>query len=174
MHKYVLERIQVIERPLAAAFEFFGDAFNLERITPPLLRFQILTKPPIRMRSGALIDYRLSLFRVPFRWRTLIEQWQPGEGFVDRQLAGPYALWRHTHTFVALDADRTLMTDRVEYALPLGLLGRLAHFFFVRRMLERIFDYRAEMTARLLSPGPRAFAITAGPRAVNWAPGAGD
>jgi ligand-binding SRPBCC domain-containing protein len=172
MGNYVLERAQVIERPLADTFEFFGDAFNLEKITPSYLRFRILTPAPIAMRAGTVIEYRLALGGVPFRWRTLIEEWEPGERFVDSQLTGPYALWRHTHTFEALGHARTLMRDRVEYRVPFGPLGRLAHVLFVRRTLEKIFDFRAETTARLLAPRAPSFAPS--PPAADFAFKSGD
>ena len=68
---HVLEREQFVPRPVAEVFAFFSDAANLERLTPPRLNFKILTPLPIAMRSGAVIDYQLSLFKVPFRWRTL-------------------------------------------------------------------------------------------------------
>lgn len=149
---YTLEREQEIRRSRHETFAFFGDALNLERITSPFLRFRILTPPPIRMAAGTLLDYRLSLFGVPFRWRTVIESWQPEETFVDLQIKGPYALWRHTHYFETLSSERTLVRDRVEYRLPCGLMGRLAHCLFVARWLKQIFDYRAEMIAQLLAP----------------------
>ena len=152
MKIYVLEREQLIARPRHEVFAFFGDAFNLERITPRFLSFRILTERPVRMGPGTLLDYKLSLFGVKFYWQTRIEEWRPEEYFVDVQLKGPYSLWRHMHSFEELDGGRTLMRDRVEYAIPYGPLGRLAHGLFVRRSLERIFDHRAEMTARLLEP----------------------
>ncbi|HVF91544.1 MAG TPA: SRPBCC family protein [Blastocatellia bacterium] len=152
MHTYVLERSQVIHRSRGEVFAFFGDAFNLERITPPLLHFRVLSYAPVKMRAGALLDYRLALFGVPFYWRTLIESWTPEESFVDTQIKGPYRLWRHTHTFEALSPETTLMRDRVEYGIPLGILGRIAHRSFVAGTLKKIFDYRSEMTARLLAP----------------------
>jgi len=155
MHTYVLKRSQVIYRSRGETFNFFSDAFNLERITPPLLRFRILTPPPIEMETGALLDYRLALFGVPFHWRTLIEEWTPAVSFVDSQVKGPYGLWRHTHTFEELSPNATLVRDRVEYRIPFGLLGRVAHLLFVRRALNKIFDYRAKMTARLLAPRAR-------------------
>src|SRR5215475_10859701 len=119
---YVLEREQVIARPRSETFAFFGDAFNLERITPAFLRFRILTPPPIRMAAGTLIAYQLSLFGIRFRWKTLIESWSPEDSFVDTQLKGPYALWEHTHTFEAIDAHHTRVLDRVVYCLPYGIL----------------------------------------------------
>jgi len=152
MKTYIIEREQVIERPRGETFAFFSDARNLERITPSFLRFRILTPPPIRMRAGLILEYALSLFGARFHWKTLIEKWTPEESFADVQLKGPYSLWRHTHTFEEMDAGRTLVRDRVEYCLPLGILGRIAHGVFVKKSLKKIFDYRAEMTARLLAP----------------------
>lgn len=152
MQTYVLARTQIIERSLNATFAFFGDAYNLEKITPEFLRFRILTPRPIVMKAGTLIDYSLSLFGFPFQWQTRIEKWEPGVSFVDRQVTGPYALWVHTHIFKTLEANRTLMQDRVEYQLPLGLLGDVAHALFVEATLKKIFDHRAEVTAQLLAP----------------------
>lgn len=152
MKIYTLERIQVIERSRGETFAFFGDAFNLERITPRFLGFRILTPPPIHMQAGTILEYRLSLLGVPFYWKTLIEKWTPETSFVDVQLKGPYSLWRHTHTFEVLEPNRTLVRDRVEYSVPLSFLGRIAHALFVRYSLNKIFDYRAAETARLLAP----------------------
>ena len=152
MATHVLERAQLIDRPRGEVFSFFADARNLEAITPEFLRFEILPPAPVEMRAGTLIDYRLSLFGVPFRWRTRIEEWEPGRRFVDLQLRGPYALWHHTHAFEDADGG-TRMTDRVRYRLPLGPLGELAHPVFVRRTLERIFDFRRDRIARLLGAG---------------------
>jgi ligand-binding SRPBCC domain-containing protein len=139
--RYVLAREQTVPRPRPEVFGFFADAANLERLTPPTLKFSIRTSLPIAMRPGAIIDYRLSLFGLPFRWRTVIELFEPESRFMDSQAAGPYALWRHLHEFADAPGG-TLIRDRVEYELPLGPIGRLAHALFVRRQLEHIFDYR--------------------------------
>ena len=150
----VLERTQLVPRPRGEVFAFFADARNLEAITPGFLHFEILPPVPSRLESGSIIDYRLSLAGVPFRWRTRIEEWQAGRRFVDLQLRGPYALWHHTHTFDDAPGG-TRMVDRVRYRLPLGPLGALAHRLFVRRTLDRIFDHRGERIAALLGPaGP--------------------
>ncbi len=148
MAVHVLEREQVVPRPVSEVFPFFADAFNLERITPPELRFEIVTPPPIEIRAGTLIDYRLRLFGVPFGWRTLIESFEDGVSFVDRQLRGPYKRWHHTHAFEAIGEGQTRMFDRVEYEVPLGPLGEIPRALFVTRQVSRIFDYRREVIAR--------------------------
>jgi len=148
---YVLERTQAIPAPVLEVFSFFSDAANLETITPAFLGFRILTPLPIAMREGARIEYALSLFGIPFRWRTRITRWEPGVCFVDEQESGPYALWRHTHAFES-GAGSTTMRDRVEYALPLGPVGGAVRALFVKGALDRIFDYRRDAIARIF-PG---------------------
>ena len=150
MYTYILERQQIVPRSRAETFAFFCDAFNLERITPHFLNFRIVTPKPIRMAEGTLIDYELNLYGLPFRWRTLIERWQPDEKFVDTQLNGPYTLWHHTHTFEEIAPDQTLMRDRVLYRIPFGVFGRLAHWLFIGRALNVIFSYRAKATAEMM------------------------
>jgi ligand-binding SRPBCC domain-containing protein len=108
MKIYFLEREQMIQRSRSETFAFFSDAFNLERITPPFLRFHIVTPAPIKMEAGAVIEYRLKLFGAPIYWRTVIESCDPDESFVDSQTKGPYALWRHTHSFEERGRQQTL------------------------------------------------------------------
>ena len=156
---HLLERAQRLELPVERAFEFFGQARNLEAITPQWLGFTLISPEPIEMRAGTLIDYRLKLHGVPVRWRTRIEAWEPPLRFVDVQLRGPYRLWEHTHTFEPDGEHAVVIGDRVRYALPFGPLGRIAHALLVRRDLQRIFDYRAQAVANRLergsSPAPR-------------------
>jgi ligand-binding SRPBCC domain-containing protein len=150
-----LERRQRIELPARRAFEFYADALNLEAITPPWLGFEVTTARPIRMGAGTLVDYRLSLHGVPLRWRTRIEVWEPPRRFVDVQVSGPYALWEHAHEFEPGGSEVVVIHDHIRYALPLGPLGELAHLLFVRRDLERIFDYRRDAVhERLASSVP--------------------
>ena len=150
----VLQREQTVALPLTDAFALFGDARNLEAITPPWLRFRILTPGPIEMRAGTLISYRLSLHGVPVRWHTRIDAWEPPQRFVDVQVSGPYALWHHTHEFEPA-GDGTVIRDRVRYRIGFGPLGAAALRLFVRRDLDRIFDYRRAAIARLVSSAAR-------------------
>jgi ligand-binding SRPBCC domain-containing protein len=144
----VLERSTWIPRPVAEVFPFFADIANLERITPPELRFRFVTPPPIEMRRGALIEFRLALYGLPFGWHTEISHWEPPYRFVDRQLSGPYRQWVHTHEFAA-ERGGTRMRDHVRYELPLAPLGLVA-LPLVRRQLDRIFDFREATIQRLL------------------------
>jgi ligand-binding SRPBCC domain-containing protein len=144
-----LETAQRLPAPPEKVFPFFSDARNLERITPARLRFRVLTPGPIEMRAGTVIEYRLRMHRIAVGWRTEIVLWDPPRRFVDVQRSGPYRLWHHTHSFEPAGGG-TLMRDVVRYALPLGPVGVLAHAAFVRRDLERIFDFRGEEVARLL------------------------
>jgi len=153
LQTHLLEREQWVAAPLDRVFAFFSDAANLEALTPPWLRFRIATPTPIEMRRGAAIDYRIDWHTLPIRWQTEIAEWLPPKRFVDIQVHGPYRLWHHTHTFTSTNGG-TVVGDRVRYALPLGVLGSLAHRLAVRRDVERVFDYRSERIAALF--GDRA------------------
>lgn len=119
-------------------FPFFADAFNLELITPPFLKFRVNSPGPIRMEAGTAIDYRLRIHGIPVRWRSRITRWDPPHGFVDEQVRGPYRKWVHEHRFESV-AGGTRMVDIVDYAAP-G--GRLVERLVVDRDVERIFAYR--------------------------------
>ena len=142
MSEYILEREQIIRRPRAEVFEFFADAVNLERITPPELNFHITTPQPIDVRKGALIDYELKLRGIPIKWKTEITQWNPPHDFVDTALKSPYKQWIHLHVFEERAGGmETYMKDVVRYRLPLEPLGDIAHFY-VKKELAYIFDHR--------------------------------
>ncbi len=151
---HVLERQQTVEAPLARVFPFFADAANLQTITPSFLRFRFLTPLPVEMRADARIDYEIRLFGVPMRWQTRIACFEPPRRFVDEQIRGPYRTWVHSHEFEEVP-EGTRIIDRVRYALPLGPLGDLAHALWVRRTLERIFDFRRDVIAAQFGVGER-------------------
>lgn len=155
MKECALETEVWLPRSREEVFPFFAEARNLGAITPPWLKFEVLTPAPIEMRAGTLIDYRIKVHGVPFRWRTEIAEWQPPHRFVDVQLSGPYLLWRHTHTFEERDGG-TLCRDHVRYR-PRG--GALIHWLFVRRDVERIFQYRQQRLRELFGASSSAPAV---------------
>ncbi len=132
----------------AEVFAFFSDPANLGRITPPGMRFRMVTSEPVVMRAGTTIDYRIRVFALPMRWRSLIERWDPPREFVDVQLSGPYKSWVHTHRFAEQDGG-TVVEDRVEYELPYGPLGVLVQRS-VARQLEQVFAFRRAAIEEIL------------------------
>lgn len=120
-------------------FPFFADARNLQRITPPRLRFEVVTPGEITMKTGTLIDYRLRVRGVPIRWQSEITAWEPPFRFADEQRRGPYRLWVHEHRFIEKDGG-TLCIDDVRYAVP-G--GSIVNALFVGRDVRTIFEFRA-------------------------------
>ena len=140
MRVFTLSSRVVLPRPLRDVFPYFAEARNLEKLTPPWLRFEVLTPVPVEMAAGARIDYRLRLRGIPIRWQSEITAWEPPTRFVDEQRRGPYRLWIHEHRFEERDG-MTVAEDFVRYAIP-G--GSLVHRLFVRRDVERIFEYRRD------------------------------
>jgi ligand-binding SRPBCC domain-containing protein len=157
MAVHSLERTQCIASDLEKVWAFFSDPVNLPAITPPYMRFEILTRGKVQagdrsdveIYAGQVIEYRLR--PLPFfrtYWMTEITHVQEGRYFVDEQRRGPYSLWHHQHHFRKI-AGGVEMTDIVHYALPFGLIGNLAHPLFVRRQLEGIFQYRFQRVEEL-------------------------
>lgn len=149
MKTFHLDRELAIARPLKEVFAFFSNPKNLEAITPPWLRFQIRDASDDPLREGSQIRYRLKVHGFPMGWTSLISTWNPPYSFVDEQVRGPYRVWHHTHTFEAVEGG-TLIRDHVEYAM---YGGRLINELFVRRDLDRVFDYRTERLAEIFGPG---------------------
>jgi ligand-binding SRPBCC domain-containing protein len=148
--QYELTDRFVVKADLATTWRFFSSAENLPLITPPWLAFNVRTPPPVTIQRDSLLDYTIRWCGVPVRWRTQITDWLPPRQFVDVQLAGPYKLWRHTHTFEPAGDGEVICADHVAYELPLGPLGRLTHGLLVRRQLLEIFRYRRRMIAERL------------------------
>jgi ligand-binding SRPBCC domain-containing protein len=140
---------------LQEAFAFFENPHNLARITPPWLNFRITSRERIEMRKGAEIAYQIRWLGLPLNWKTVITEYEPPFFFVDEQARGPYAYWHHRHDFKPTEYG-ALVSDQVDYALPLGPVGWLAHRLVVRRQLEEIFDYRQTALAGILTGAPMA------------------
>ncbi|RPI15215.1 MAG: CDP-paratose 2-epimerase [Ignavibacteriae bacterium] len=142
MKLHILQKETIIEQPINTVFDFFSKAENLNLLTPPSLDFNILTKPPIEMKLGSIIDYTIKISGIRVKWKTEITKWQPPNLFEDTQLNGPYKVWIHEHKFRE-DGKRTIMTDTVKYRSPGGMFEFIPHLLFVRKRVKSIFDYRS-------------------------------
>jgi len=110
-----------------------------ERIAPP--------EPPGPIGEGKRVLLRMRAGPFPFRWVAEHRDFEPGRGFRDVQVEGPFARWDHHHRFLPLDEARSTLEDAIEYALPFGGLGSLVGGSNVRRKLRRVFTYRHALTA---------------------------
>ena len=151
MKKYSIEFEQFINLPIQDVFLFFSQPKNLSLITPPRLKFNILTPEPIQMNEGQLIDYTLTImYIINIRWTTLITMYEEPNIFIDQQLKGPYSLWHHTHTFEEKDGG-TLIKDKVIYGIPFGWFGRFLNFVYIKHDINSIFKYRHQILNKIFS-----------------------
>ena len=141
---YTLDVSLWLPRTPDEVFPFFSNAHNLERITPPWVKFRVLTPEPILIQRGTTLDYQLRLRGIPVRWQSEITEWEPPYRFTDKQTRGPYRLWIHEHTFEAKGGG-VIASDRVRYAVWGGaLVDRL----LVAPDLQRIFAFRQQELTR--------------------------
>lgn len=134
-----LEKFQKIGKKVEDVFPFFANEKNLEAITPPWLKFNVLGKSADSLCEGCLIDYQLYLHGVRLRWQSKIIEWNEGSRFVDIQVRGPYRMWHHTHEFLGC-GETTVMRDYVRYEIP--RLARPWLKSFIARDIQSIFSFR--------------------------------
>ncbi len=148
MHNLVVTQFLPID--LNKAWDFFSSPENLSRITPPEMDFKILTKDVSEnIYDGMEIDYSVKpLAGIPVKWKTEIRNVRQLHSFTDIQVKGPYKVWEHTHTFAVVKGG-VMMNDEITYLLPLGILGKIAHFLFVRKKIEKIFNYRKTVLQKI-------------------------
>lgn len=141
--RYQLYREQQLNCDIETAWEFFSSPFNLSKITPKDMAFTVtsdLSNQPIY--EGMEIEYTVSpIFKIPLKWKTKITEVKFQECFTDIQVKGPYKYWCHFHEFEANEKG-VLIKDTVDYQLPFGFIGTIAHRLLVRKKIEAIFSYR--------------------------------
>jgi ligand-binding SRPBCC domain-containing protein len=150
MRVYSLRCTLLAACSITDTFRVFEDPYNLAKITPPWLKFEVTSKNRVVMAKNTEITYRIRWLGLPMHWKTVIRDYQPPHLFIDEQTEGPYRLWQHHHTFEE-KAQGTLIGDHVDYSLPFGPLGGLAHAVMVRQQLLCIFEYRQKEIGKLLN-----------------------
>jgi ligand-binding SRPBCC domain-containing protein len=134
---------------LEKAWDFFSTPLNLSKITPPEMNFIIRSKLPEKAYPGLIIIYTVSpVAGIPVTWVTEITQVRELLYFVDEQRSGPYAIWHHEHHFEPVEGG-VMMTDRLFYKVPFGILGKMADALFVRAKVNRIFSYREKILKQI-------------------------
>jgi hypothetical protein len=145
---HILTKTTIINKSLSEVFEFFSNAENLNKITPPDMQFKILTPLPIIIKKGTLIDYKIKVSGIPFNWQTEITEWEPNKRFTDKQLKGPYRVWIHEHTFEEKDG-KTIMNDHVQFLSPGWFLEPIINKLFIEKKVKGIFTYREKILNNL-------------------------
>ncbi|QYA26270.1 SRPBCC family protein [Gramella sp. MT6] len=149
MKLYTLHSTQKLPISLEEAWEFLSDPRNLKTITPDYMGFEIVSGADRPMYPGQIIQYIVTpVAGIRTKWVTEITHVKEGEYFVDEQRFGPYALWHHKH-FIKPIPGGVEMEDVIDYKLPMGILGQMAHPFLVKPKLQEIFDYRQEKLLEL-------------------------
>ena len=150
--KHRLYREQQLNCDIQTAWDFFSSPKNLSKITPKDMGFTVLSDyNSEQITEGMAIDYIVSpLLKVPLKWRTRITHVEPNISFTDFQEKGPYKYWNHFHEFIP-NKDGVLMKDTVDYELPFGFLGKIAHRLFVKKKLAHIFDFRYSVLENLFN-----------------------
>lgn len=150
--KHELYREQQLNCDLQTAWDFFSSPLNLPKITPKDMAFTVLSEQKTnKIFEGMIIDYTVSpLLGIPLKWKTRITSVIPNKSFTDFQEKGPYKLWNHHHEFIPNEKG-VLMIDKVDYELPFGVLGNIAHALFVKKKLEKIFNYRFQILENLFN-----------------------
>lgn len=147
-----LKREQQLNCDIETAWKFFSSANNLSKITPKDMNFIVRTKMESdKIYEGMIIDYYVSpLLGIKMDWQTEITQVNHLRSFTDFQNKGPYKLWNHFHEFIPNEKG-VLIKDTVDYELPLGFLGEIAHNLFVKSKLENIFSYRFNILEQMFN-----------------------
>ena len=150
MKVYDFKTSQKIPITMDKAWDFFSSPINLKTITPDYLGFKITCDlGDGKMYPGQIITYVVKpLLGIPMRWATEITHVKDKDYFVDEQRFGPYAMWHHQHFFKEIDGG-VEMNDIINYAIPMGIIGRMANTIVVRSKLTEIFDYRFKKVEEL-------------------------
>ena len=149
MKVYTLHKKQNLPISIEKAWDFLSNPKNLKTITPGYMSFDILSGADRAMYAGQIIQYIVTpILGIKTKWVTEITHVKDNEYFVDEQRFGPYALWHHKHFIKPIEGG-VEMEDIIDYKIPMGILGQLAHPILVKPKLQEIFDYRQKKLVEL-------------------------
>jgi len=151
MKAYTLHFTQKMPITLEKAWEFFSSPLNLSKITPKSMSFVVTSDytEQTKMYEGMIITYKVApLLGIKMDWMTEITTVRDKKYFIDEQRFGPFKFWHHEHHFEEIDGG-VLMTDKLTYGIPFGIIGQLANAILVAKQTQEIFDYRVKAVDEL-------------------------
>jgi ligand-binding SRPBCC domain-containing protein len=139
-----IKRKQLIKTDLDTIWNFISSPSNLEKITPKWMKFEITSDTANKIVTGMIISYRVTpLLNIPLKWESEIIYVKQKVSFIDQQNKGPYKEWIHEHK-LELTPEGVVMLDIIKYIPPFGIIGRIANWIFIKRRIQKIFDYRKQ------------------------------
>ena len=148
--KHVIEKKIILNNTIDSVFSFFNRIENLNQITPAWLQLQLLSPIPARLTKGSLLKFTFKLNGIPLKFKTEVSEWKAADYFVITQNEGPFLLWNHRHQFESKE-NKTIFYDRVEYAIPGGLLEPYLNYFYVAKKIKRVFNFRSQKLEQLFN-----------------------
>lgn len=125
------------------AFDWHDREGAIERLNPPWDPVEVVSK-----RGGIKVGGEVTLKVGPLKqvWRARHIDYQAGRSFTDIQVKGPFASWHHTHRMDAKTPSTCILSDEIEYQLPLAPLGEILGKTWVENKMARLFAYRHRLT----------------------------
>ncbi len=139
-----VERTSRLPASAGEVFSWHQRPGAFERLVPPWERIEVLKQGP-GLENGSEVLLRIGWGPLRLRWLARHGDCVAGHQFADEQVEGPFSHWRHLHIFDPDGLDACRVTDRIEYALPLGAAGAAAGARAVRRRIERMLRYRHQV-----------------------------
>ncbi len=138
--------------PIEKLFEFHINPANLIHIAPESSKTELVSSSDETLRVGTRVVVRSHQAGMPIKMDAEVIELDAPRLLRDRQVSGPFGRWVHTHRFEST-ATGSRLTDDVDYALPMGLLGGFVMGNTVARELEQMFTFRQERTKEMLERG---------------------
>ncbi len=157
----LFERAVELPASIETCFAYHERLGALNRLLPPWESVSI-ERSDNSLEPGSEVLLKARLCGLTFHWLARHEQLDRPKRFVDRQVTGPFAEWRHEHCFESLDKNRTRLVDRIQYQLPFGTLGSRISQSIVERKLSSMFEYRHRITQQDLQFGSLIESATGG------------
>ncbi len=146
---YTVERKVTIEAPIKAVFDFHLDFNNLGAISPSWMKAKLLHEEGFG--PSKVLTLRVTQFGVfTSTWVVKIAEYEPPHRLTDLVISGPLPYFKHSRTFSTPSDTTVELHDKLEYALPFGIVGRIANAVSVRKMMEQMFEHRQTVTKQLL------------------------
>lgn len=139
----------LVQAPAAELFAWHESADAFSKLLPPFESVRVLCQSG-GIKDGAEVKLAQAFGPLELVWHLRHEGYVEGVEFCDVQVEGPFKTWRHRHRVVPVSDSSSFLEDAIEYEMPLGIVGDIAGHWMVQNKLDRLFNFRHEVTKREL------------------------